>query len=60
MPHPFDPEAILHLPLMANPATMSPDGPRDAPVWFLWEEGALRMPAGASGSPVRRLTAHPR
>ncbi|MFN4159494.1 MAG: hypothetical protein ACK4GO_13965 [Gemmobacter sp.] len=60
MPRGFDPEAILHLPLMANPATMSPDGPRDAPVCFLWKAGALRMPAGASGSSVRRIAADPR
>ncbi|MCC5987721.1 MAG: pyridoxamine 5'-phosphate oxidase family protein [Pararhodobacter sp.] len=55
MPTPFDPEAVLRLPLMANLATMSPEGPRNSPVWFHWEDGALWMPGNATGSPVRRL-----
>jgi hypothetical protein len=60
MARPFDSELILHLPLMAFLATSDPDGPRNAPVWFLWEEGALWMPASAEGSSVRRLLADPR
>jgi hypothetical protein len=61
MPRPFDPEVLLARPLMANLATVAADGaPCNAPVWFLWEEGALWMPGGAAGSSVRRLTAEPR
>ena len=34
-------EEVLSRPLFAHLATASDDGPRDSPVWFLWEEGAL-------------------
>jgi hypothetical protein len=60
MPRAFDPELVLRLPLMANLATMSADGPRNAPVWFLWEDGALWMHASADGSSVGRLASDPR
>lgn len=60
MARPFDPDLVLALPLMANLATMSRDGPRNAPVWFHWEDGALWMPGSAGGSSVRRLGADPR
>lgn len=56
MPRQFDPEAVLRKPLMATLATVSADGaPRAAPVWFLWEDGALWMPGDAGTSSVRRL-----
>ncbi len=59
--HPFPPEAVLHKPLMANLATTTPDGaPRNAPVWFLWEDGALWIPATEGGSSTRRLRRDPR
>ena len=32
---------ILARPLFAHLATASEHGPRESPVWFLWEEGAL-------------------
>ena len=32
---------ILSRPLFAHLATASEQGPRESPVWFLWEEGAL-------------------
>ena len=32
---------ILSRPLFAHLATDSEDGPRESPVWFLWEQGAL-------------------
>lgn len=32
---------VLSRPLFAHLATSSEDGPRESPVWFLWEEGAL-------------------
>ncbi|WP_172294009.1 pyridoxamine 5'-phosphate oxidase family protein [Pseudoruegeria sp. HB172150] len=56
----FDPEAVLTAPLMANLATMSADGPRNAPVWFIWEDGALWMLANKTGSSVKRLQDDPR
>jgi pyridoxamine 5'-phosphate oxidase-like protein len=34
-------EQILARPLFAHLATVSELGPRESPVWFLWEEGAL-------------------
>jgi hypothetical protein len=60
MARPFDPEALLAMPLMANLATLSPDGPRNAPVWFLWEMNALWMLGSAEGRSVQRLEADPR
>lgn len=57
---PFDPDELLNAPLMANLATGSPDGPRNAPVWFLWEGAALWMPGSKSNASVRRLQADPR
>lgn len=36
-----DLEDFLARPLFAHLATASEDGPRDAPVWFLWESSAL-------------------
>ncbi|MBV0910837.1 pyridoxamine 5'-phosphate oxidase family protein [Anianabacter salinae] len=60
MPRPFDPETILHLPLMANLATVAADGsPRNGPVWFIWEAPALWMLGDASSSSVKRLAANP-
>ncbi len=34
-------EELLARPLFAHLATNSPGGPRESPVWFLWEEGAI-------------------
>ena len=34
-------EEILSRPLFAHLATASEEGPRESPVWFLWEGGAL-------------------
>ena len=36
-----DVEEFLARPLFAHLSTASPEGPRDSPVWFLWEEHAL-------------------
>ena len=55
MGHPFDPQVLLCEPLMANLATSSEDGPRNAPVWFIWENGAIWLPGSQTGSSVRRL-----
>ena len=46
---------------MAVLATAETDGaPRNAPVWFLWEDGALWMLGDAGGSSLRRLAQDPR
>ncbi len=55
MPTAFDPEAVLLKPLMVMLATGSGDGPRIAPMWFLWESGALWMPSDIGSSSVGRL-----
>jgi len=34
-------EAFLARPLFAHLATASEAGPRESPVWFLWEDGAI-------------------
>lgn len=61
MPTPFDPEEILHLPLMANLATLAEDGaPRNAPVWFHWEDGALHMLSDETASSALRIARDPR
>ena len=57
---PFDPEEVLRLPLVAILSTLSPDGPRNAPVWYAWEEGALWMLSSEGASSARRLEADPR
>jgi len=59
MGHRFDPDVLLSMPLMANLATSSPDGPRNAPVWFVWEDGALWLLGHRNGSSVKRLRADP-
>lgn len=56
----FDPAEMLAKPLMAHLATSSPDGPRDSPVWFLWEEGAIWLIANSEDSFPVRLRAEPR
>ena len=40
-PRSVDVDEFLSRPLFAHLATASDDGPRESPVWFLWEEGAL-------------------
>ena len=57
----FDPGIVLSKPLMANLATIAEDGaPRNAPVWFQWEDGAIWMLGGAGNSSTARVTADPR
>ena len=58
MARPFDPQAVLSRPVMATLATVSADGaPRTAPVWFLWEDAALWIPADVGNSSAGRLGA---
>lgn len=61
MPTSFDPKEVLHLPLMANLATLAEDGsPRNAPVWFHWEDGTLHMLSDETASSLRRISRDPR
>ncbi len=56
----LDPDIVLSRPLMANLATVSADGaPRNAPVWFAWEDGVLWMLSDASSSSAARVAANP-
>lgn len=57
----FDPETVLHLPLIANLSSCEIDGsPRNAPVWYHWEEGALHMLSDEGSSSLRRVMHDPR
>ena len=61
MPTAFDPAEILARPLMATLSTVTADGaPRNAPVWFLWEDGALWMLSDATASSAARIARDPR
>jgi nitroimidazol reductase NimA-like FMN-containing flavoprotein (pyridoxamine 5'-phosphate oxidase superfamily) len=40
-PRSVDIEEFLARPLFAHLATASYEGPRESPVWFLWEDGAI-------------------
>ena len=61
MPKHFNPEDVLRLPLMANLATVAEDGaPRNAPMWFIWEEGAVWLLGSDGTSSVGRLRHDPR
>src|SRR5687768_257035 len=40
-PTSVDVDDLLARPLFAHLATASEDGPRESPVWFLWESGAI-------------------
>lgn len=60
MPRSFDPESVLTLPLMANLSTVSHDAaPRNAPVWFIWEQSEIWMLGSQDGSSVKRIEANP-
>ncbi|MCV0397980.1 MAG: pyridoxamine 5'-phosphate oxidase family protein [Rhizobiaceae bacterium] len=56
----FDTQRVLVKPLMAHLASLSSDGPRDSPVWFLWEDDCLWLIGTSRDSFVRRLEAEPR
>ena len=56
----FEIGAFLARPLFAHLATASQDGPRESPVWFLWEDGALWLIGNQSDSFPKRLRAEPR
>lgn len=45
---------------MAVLSTLSPEGPRNAPVWFIWEDNAVWMLGSISSRSVLRLEADER
>jgi hypothetical protein len=53
--HDVDVDAFLARPLMAHLATASPEGPRESPVWFLWEDGAVWLVGNRTDSFPRRI-----
>lgn len=56
----FAPEEVLCPPLMAHLASGSPEGSRDSPLWFLWEDRAVWLIATSRDSFPRRLRSDPR
>lgn len=56
----FDVDDFLRQPLVAHLATASPDGPRESPVWFLWEAGELWLVGNQRDSFPKRLRDEPR
>ena len=58
--HDFDVRIVLDKPLMAHLASNSPKGPRDSPLWFLWEEDAIWLIGNSNDTFPRRLEAEPR
>lgn len=60
MPNAFAREDVLRLPLIANLATCGADcTPRNAPVWYHWERGALYMLSDENSSSARWILHNP-
>ncbi|MCB0212543.1 MAG: pyridoxamine 5'-phosphate oxidase family protein [Anaerolineae bacterium] len=55
MDHDFDIDQFLQRPLMAHLATMSKDGARESPVWFLWEANAIWLIGNTRDSFPKRI-----
>tara|TARA_R110000868_G_scaffold385783_6_gene653803 strand:+ start:974 stop:1396 length:423 start_codon:yes stop_codon:yes gene_type:complete len=51
----FDISDVLTKPLFAHLATTSPDGPRESPIWFLWEDNALWFVSTTASSFPKRI-----
>lgn len=51
----LDLDRFLARPLMAHLATGSPEGARESPVWFLWEDGAVWLIGNRRDSFPRRI-----
>jgi hypothetical protein len=60
MAHDFDIDTFLQQPLFAHLATASPDGPRESPVWYLWEARQLWLVGNNRDSFPKRIRAEPR
>lgn len=56
----FDHRDILVQPLMAFLATTCNEGPRDSPVWFIWEQEKVWVYGFQTDSFMKRLKADPR
>ena len=56
----FDLEEFLRRPLFAHLATASEHGPRESPVWFSWEGGALWIIGDSGDTFPGRVWADPR
>jgi hypothetical protein len=52
---PFDLDKFLARPLFAHLATGSLEGPRESPVWFLWEDGAIWLIGTSSDGFPKRI-----
>ena len=52
---PFDLDEFLARPLFAHLATASADGPRESPVWFLWEHDTIWPIANSTDSFPKRV-----
>ena len=53
----FDINDVLSKPVFAHLATASPDGPRESPLWFLWEDDSLWFIGASSDSFPKRIQA---
>lgn len=60
MAYDFDIDLFLQQPLFAHLATASPEGPRESPVWFLWEAQELWLVGNNRDSFPKRIQAEPR
>lgn len=56
----LDLEEFLQRPIFAHLATNCELGPRDSPVWFLWEEGAIWIIGHESDSFPKRIQEEPK
>jgi hypothetical protein len=55
-----DLDLFLARPIIAHLATASTEGPRESPVWFLWEEGAVWIVGTSNDSFPKRIRRDPR
>lgn len=52
----FDLDEFLTQPLIAHLATSSPQGPRESPLWFLWEDGYIWLIGTTTDSFPKRIS----
>jgi hypothetical protein len=60
MAYDFNINEFLTQPLMAHLAIGSPDGARESPVWFLWEEGSVWLVGNSRDTFPQRIRQDPR
>ena len=60
MDYDFDIDEFLAQPLIAHLASMSQDGARESPLWFLWDDASLWLVGNSHDSFPRRLRQDPR